>query len=190
MTDRKVEKIRKGQSIVSVGERLGYAGTIKSGMVKIYKEMLGREIVMANMGMFELWSKMMVITGEKSDYMVEAVGPVEIVKTTKEEFLKELAGDAKKQMALIEDMSRQFLDQSRRTMDIIGATATGKVAAIVLSMANEGYPLTHKLIANLTGLTRETVTLQMLKMEKMKLVDNSNRKIRILDKKGLEKIVG
>jgi len=185
-----MEKYKKGQKIVSIGDKLEYVGIVKSGVVKIYKQMLGREIVVADMGMFELWSKMMVITGGKSDYLVEAMGPVEIVKTTKDTFLKELENDSKKQMALIQGISELFLDQVRRTTDIIGTTAMGKVAAVVLSMANEGYPLTHKLIANLTGLTRETVTLQMLKMEKMKLLDNSNRRVKILDKKGLEKVVG
>ena len=71
-----MEKYKKGQKIVSIGDKLEYVGIVKSGVVKIYKQMLGREIVVADMGMFELWSKMMVITGGKSDYLVEAMGPV------------------------------------------------------------------------------------------------------------------
>jgi len=71
----------------------------------------------------------------------------------------------------------------------VGASAIGKVATVILEMSNEEYPLTHKLVASLTGLTRETVTLQMLKMEKMGLIDNANRKIKILSKKGLEKLL-
>jgi len=49
--------------------------------------------------------------------------------------------------------------------------------------------ITHKQIATLTGLTRETVTLQMLKLEKNKVIDNDKRQIVVMDIKELRKLL-
>ncbi|HBP50822.1 TPA: hypothetical protein DD455_00625 [Candidatus Shapirobacteria bacterium] len=45
-------------------------------------------------------------------------------------------------------------------------------------------------MASLTGLTRETVTLQMLKLEKDGLIDNFRRQIVVMDMKVLKKALG
>jgi CRP-like cAMP-binding protein len=52
------------------------------------------------------------------------------------------------------------------------------------------FPLTHKLIASLTGLTRETVTLHMLKLEKQGLINYERRKVTVVDKEGLRRASG
>ena len=52
------------------------------------------------------------------------------------------------------------------------------------------FKITHKLIASITGLTRETVTLQMLKLEKEGLIDNNKREIVILNMKKITKMLG
>ncbi|MBI2465200.1 Crp/Fnr family transcriptional regulator [Candidatus Shapirobacteria bacterium] len=186
---REIIRYKKGQRIVSLGDSVNFIASVKSGEVKLYKPFEGRDICIPNMRMFKEWSQMMVLTGEKSDYMVEAMGIVELEKTPKDKFLKEIKANSRKQMETLTEFSKLFLKQTRRYVNITGASAIGKVATVILDMSGEGYPLTHKLVASLTGLTRETVTLQMLKMEKMKLIDNANRKIKILNRKGLEKFL-
>lgn len=188
-TGREITRYKKGQRIVSFGDTVNFVASVKTGEVKLYKPFEGRDISIPNMRMFREWSQMMVITGEKSDYVAEAMSIVELEKTPKDKFLKEIRTNPKKQIEILSQFSKLFLMQSRRFVNIVGASAIGKVATVILDMSEEEYPLTHKLVASLTGLTRETVTLQMLKMEKMKLIDNANRKIKILNKKGLEKFL-
>lgn len=188
-TGREVTQYKKGQRIVSLGDRVDFVASVKSGGIKLYKPFEGRDICIPNVRMFEEWSQMMVITGEKSDYVAEAMSVVELEKTPKEIFLKEVRTSPKKQIEALSQFSKLFLTQSRRFVNIVGASAIGKVATVILDMSEEGYPLTHKLVASLTGLTRETVTLQMLKMERLGLIDNANRKIKILNRRGLEKLL-
>ena len=188
-TGREITRYKKGQRIVSLGDSINFVASVKSGEVKLYKPFEGRDISIPNMRMFKEWSQMMVLSGEKSDYVAEAMSVVELEKTPKDKFLKEIKVNPRKQMEMLTGFSKLFLDQNKRYVNIVGASAIGKVATVILDMSGEGYPLTHKLVASLTGLTRETVTLQMLKMEKMNLIDNANRKIKILNKKGLEKLL-
>lgn len=188
-TGREITRYKKGQKIVSLGDSVNFVASVKSGEVKLYKPFERRDICIPNMRMFEQWSQMMVLSGEKSDYVAEALSAVELEKTPKDKFLKEIKVNPLKQMEILTGFSKLFIEQSRRYVNIVGASAIGKVAKVVLDMSGEDYPLTHKLVASLTGLTRETVTLQMLKMEKMNLIDNANRKIKILNKKGLEKLL-
>jgi len=188
-TGRDITRYKKGQRIVSLGDNVNFVASVKSGEVKLYKPFDGRDISVPNMRMFKEWSQMMVLSGEKSDYVAEAMSAVELEKTPKDKYLKEIRMNPRKQMEALSAFSKLFLEQSRRFVNIIGASAIGKVATVILDMSEEGFPLTHKLVASLTGLTRETVTLQMLKMEKMNLIDNANRKIKILNKKGLEKLL-
>lgn len=188
-TGREIIRFKKGQKIVSLGESINFVASVKSGEVRLYKPFEGRDICIPNMRLFEQWSQMMVITGEKSTYVAEAMSIVELQKTPKDVFLKDIKANPRKMMETLSEFSKLFLEQSGRYINITGASAIGKVATVILDMSEDGYPLTHKLVASLTGLTRETVTLQMLKMEKMNLIDNANRKIKILNKKGLEKLV-
>jgi CRP-like cAMP-binding protein len=55
---------------------------------------------------------------------------------------------------------------------------------------NENYStidfgITHKLIASLTGLTRETVTLQMIRLEKEGIIVNKSKSVQVLNKEKL-----
>jgi CRP-like cAMP-binding protein len=83
---------------------------------------------------------------------------------------------------------------------LISGNAYLKVAGLIYSLAREygvvkgkevsiKVKITHKQIGILTGLTRETVTLQMLKLEKNKIIDNDKRQIVVLDMKGLKKLL-
>ncbi len=185
-----IVRFKKGQKIVSIGDVLDYVGSVKEGIVRFHRPNQGREVSLLNMKMFYEWSAMMAITGDKSKVVAEAMTVVEMTKTPKSDFIKEITTDPNQNAIFLQKISKMFLDLMDKHINIVGASAIGKVAAVILATNGEKYPLTHKLIASLTGLTRETVTLQMLKLEKLKIVDNANRKVKILDKKKLEKLIG
>jgi CRP-like cAMP-binding protein len=95
----------------------------------------------------------------------------------------------------------KFLDLTSYISHLVSGDAYTKVAGLIYSMADEygisknktvtiKFKITHKLIATLTGLTRETVTLQMLKLEKDGLIDNDRRQIVVQDMKVLKKTLG
>ncbi len=184
-----IEKIKKNQIIVHKGKKVGFVARVKSGGVGVYSLLNNREICLPETNIFEQWSAMMVLTGKISQFEIRTITEVELEKIESKAYLESLKNNPTKLIELSKNLSELFLDQAKLWSEIVGASADGKVAAIILSWVNNKVPLTHKMIANLTGLTRETVTLQMLKLEKMKLIDNESRKVKILNKAGLEKLI-
>jgi CRP-like cAMP-binding protein len=76
---------------------------------------------------------------------------------------------------------------------LLSGAAYNKIATILTSLsenddkyAKKTIEITHKMLASLTGLTRETVTLQMIKLDKAKIIENKNKKVVILDEKRLK----
>jgi CRP-like cAMP-binding protein len=51
-------------------------------------------------------------------------------------------------------------------------------------------PLPHRLIGSMTGLSRETVTLQILKMAKKGIITTKNRRIKLMSEEKLQAATG
>ena len=78
---------------------------------------------------------------------------------------------------------KKFLELTTNLLQIISGDARTKIISLIYSLADEfgvkkndktliKFKMTHKLMASLTGLTRETVTLQMIKLQKEGLIEN------------------
>jgi CRP-like cAMP-binding protein len=87
---------------------------------------------------------------------------------------------------LMDSVMAAFLDLITNTANLLAGNAYNRVALMVCSLTNKteevNFGITHKLIASLTGLTRETVTLQMIKLEKEGIILNKSKSIQVLDK--------
>ena len=88
-----------------------------------------------------------------------------------------------------------FLDLTDQIGYLLSGTAYNKIAAILVSLTNNrnnsgkiDFGITHKMLASLTGLTRETVTLQMIKLDKAKIIQNKSKKVVVLNEERLKKI--
>lgn len=85
-----------------------------------------------------------------------------------------------------------LIELAEKTEKLILADAYTKVAMLIIDLANNfgkkqgqeiliDVNIPHRVWASITGLTRETVTLQILKMQKRGLLKNEQRKIIIKD---------
>lgn len=179
------EKFKRGEVIVAEGERIGYVAKVKSGAVRLYKKYKGWEICLPSLEIFEDWTKMMVLSGEKSRFTAEALVPTEISRLSAKEYRE----TGIKSPEAIGRVLNTLMELTERSAQILGLNALGKVATMVVAANEANYPITHKLVASITGLTRETVTLQMLKLEKMGVIDNDKRSVKVIDKSALKKLV-
>ena len=188
-----LKKYKKGEIILRPGEKPNYVGFIKSGFIRVYTlNESEQEITMSLFKPMLYFTTIFVMTEEVNKFYFESVSPVEMWMAPKNEFVDYCKKNGDICKDIMETIGKLFLNLVENTGKLLGTNSLGKVAMIITSIADSKshFALTHKMVASLTGLTRETVTLQMLKLEKMKLVDNSNRKVTILNRDGLDKLIG
>ncbi len=197
-----LKKYKKGQIVVESNENFKGVYYVKSGYLRVYD--VRAEEKESGIQVFNPWFYLSLIgakTGLKSRHFVETMTPVEAWMAPAEEFEKFLKENPKLESELNNLVMEKFLDLTTYVSQLISGNAYLKVAGLIYSMAREygvsrgkevsiKVKITHKQIATLTGLTRETVTLQMLKLEKNKVIDNDKRQIVVMEIKELKKLLG
>lgn len=197
-----LKKYKRGQLLYEPKEDFKGISFLKSGYLRVYSVAKdGKETSVQLFKPLFYFSLIGAKTGRKNLFYIEALTPVEIWTAPGNEFLKFL----KTNDSLCDDVTNvflsKFIDVTNYMVQLVSGDAYTKVAALINSISEEygvvsgkkisiKFKVTHKLIASLTGLTRETVTLQMLKLEKDGLIDNDKREIVILDSAKLKKVLG
>jgi CRP-like cAMP-binding protein len=186
-----IVKYKKRQIILKPGEEVSYIGHIKSGYVRVYGlSESGQETTVESFKPLLYLTAILAITGEKNKYFFEALSPVEIWKAPKKETVEFFKSDPEFFFELTKLFLEYYLELTNRLHLMLAGNAYAKVAGVILAMADKfgekdgkvvmipfGTP--HRLIASMTGLTRETVTLQVLKMEKQGLIEDVGKRISI-----------
>jgi len=77
----------------------------------------------------------------------------------------------------------------------LAASAPEKLARLLLELSlakpqnGHSFPLTHKEIAEMIGLSRETVTRMLARFKRINLIQTHNMGFRVLDRSGLEQLL-
>ena len=194
----KLVKYKKGEVILRPGEKVDYVGFIKSGHVRVYYlSESGQEVTMQFFKPILFFTLIFAKTEIANKYYFEAVDGVEIYKSPAAETLEWFRNDREAMSMMTDCIMMAFLNLTDQIGYLLSGNAFSRVASMLVSLASKNgensfrdtidFGITHKLIASLTGLTRETVTLQMLKLEKQGLIVNQNKKIFIKDYEALIK---
>lgn len=171
---------------------------IQSGYVRAYRiSEDGEELTLLILMPGDIFPMTYGLNNLPNIYYLEAITSLEIRKAPKNSFLEFL----KNEPDVFFDLSTQVMDRYdgllARVEYIVWSKAYSKVAATLLVCARrfgeqqgEKYvvkvPLTHKDIAALVGITRETTSIEMKKLEKKGLIGKSGRLLVINDMKGLQ----
>lgn len=171
---------------------------IKSGYIRAYRiSESGEELTLIILKTGDLFPITAGIQDLQNNYYVEAITSVEIVKASKDDFSEFLKTNPDVLYELTNDILSRFGTLLTRMEYLIVSHAYEKVASTLLICAqNFGeqrgldvvlkLPLTHKDIANLAGITRETTCLEMKKLEKKGLIGRLGRLFVVKDIKKLE----
>lgn len=183
-------KYKKNELLYRPGDSFSLATYIKSGYVRVYAvSKNGQEVTIHIAKPFSLFP--LVLDGKtKRQYYVEAVTPVEVWQAPREELLAFIDKNPSLGLALIANLGCSIGELLRRIEYLASGDAFSKVAAVLFLLANKDrarksgeipleFAVTHRLIASLTGLTRETVTLQMLKLKEKGLLIGKGRRLAI-----------
>lgn len=177
----KVLNYRTGETIVRAGEYPQNVFFIQSGFVRIYlinKE--GQELTLYVLRPGLFFSMVWVIAGMPSYYNFETITPTKLLYVSNKTFFDFIEKDHRLLMEIMK-VALYSLDGTIVRMEhLITGQASYKIAAAVLFVyqcfndATTGenlinsLPVTHSIIASLAGLTRETTSVEMKKLERKK----------------------
>jgi len=196
-----VLKYKKGEILFKPSRDFDGIYFVKNGFVRAFtKSKEGKETSIQMFRPLFYFSLISQLTHTKNKYYFEAIGNIEVYCAPKGDLIKYFDKSTQIKESVMELVLKKFFDLSNGMLQIIAGDARIKILGLIYSLAEEfgikkdnkviiKFKITHKLIASITGLTRETVTLLMLKLEKEGLIDNNKREITILNIKKINKIL-
>lgn len=197
--DLPVRNFRKGQILIYEGDQVENIYLIISGYIKVSNILNNgsqRTIIIYKPGdAFPLTS---FLSGEGvARYFYECMTDVKVKAIPQTDFRAKIRGDlelGEKLIAYTYDMSQQFVE---RIETLSAQSARSKVISLLAYLANRAggpdgskirldVPLTSQEIADMCGLTRETASLQIIRLKKEGVV--SGRRFLYLEPAKLKKL--
>lgn len=187
LTKYKTVKYKKGQILVRPGDTFDKIIIEKEGFARVYQSNdEGKEVSWPILKPMWLYSWVTAFNKNKSQYFVETVTSMEAWAIPIEDW-----NDFSKE-EIYSEVVVGLINLSLKTEELILANAYTKVKILLTDLANSfgkktnkevliDFNIPHRVWASITGLTRETVTLQILKMQKQGLLKNQKRTILIKD---------
>jgi CRP/FNR family transcriptional regulator len=183
---------KKGELLFRPGDDFANIYFIKSGYVRLFiNDEDGKEITInAFKPVFYLSLNYALGEGENR-YFFEALTDVEMWKAPKQEVIEFIKED-KEILGFLTERLLKITEELMRHVEVaISGDAYSKVAALIISLAKSSgkktgnkieleFTTTHRLIASLTGLSRETASIQIKKLEREGYI-NQNRSLLLVN---------
>ncbi len=176
-----------GQIMLYQGEKSSSVYYIHSGYIKVYDiTVRGEEKVLLILGKGDLFP--LIWTFGASDsllYFYEVHEEVELSVLPRDSFIEHIQKDHQFTIALLEYFVDRTKELMTRVESIEGTSALHKVGQVLLYLANtHGQKLakdaqlikltiTHQLLAQMAGITRETVSIQMKIFEENEAIEKN-----------------
>lgn len=194
----KLYQYKKRSLILKSNDSTSSVFYIKSGYIRVFRiSENGEELTLAILKSHDFFPLTYGIGTTNQSYYLEAITPLELWKAPQEFFIEFIKKDPELFYELTERLLISFDGVLARIESMAFSNAYTKVATILLMCArglgeNDGeqiilrVPLTHKDIATMIGITRETTSLEMKKLERKGLVKRQGRYLIITHYKKLE----
>ncbi|HRU38933.1 MAG TPA: Crp/Fnr family transcriptional regulator [Candidatus Goldiibacteriota bacterium] len=174
----------KGGIIFSEGENGDTLHIIAKGSVKIIKYTReGRTKTLAVLKERESFGEMALLTKEARSATVEALEKTMTLSITREKFEHMINSEPSISLQIIKTLCHRLARADRDIKNLALGDAKTRVACVLVdfSCENSEVKLTHQEIADMAGLTRETITRTLKQMAGDGAITTSNRKISITD---------
>ena len=195
----KSHQYKKGEFILRGGDMPQGVNFLQSGFAKLSSVSAeGKELTFVIYKAGDFFPVVWSFFGKRASiYSYEAITPATIIRVPRQMFINFLESNTDVFMEVTKHIIRRF-QESLRTMEFLAfGNSRAKVASVLLRMSRSfgeekkngleiQVPLTHRDIANIVGVTRETVSIEMKKFEKEGFISNHSKLITIRNKKGLE----
>jgi CRP/FNR family transcriptional regulator len=187
----------KGEVLFAEGQKSEGVFVLHSGSIKLSASSAdGKSIIVGRVDEGEMLGLPTAISGKPNELTAEALEPVEcgfIERDVFLQFLREHGSAALRVAEILSNMYDAAFDQARYLG--LSASAPEKLARLLLELSlarpqnGHSFPLTHKEIAEMIGLSRETVTRMLARFKRANLIQTRNTGFRVLDRCGLEQLL-
>lgn len=194
----KLIKYKKGEIILRPADIPQGIIFLKKGYVRLYSiSESGEELTLIIFKPNNLFPLMWVFNDIPNDYYLETMTGVEVYRAPKEEFLHFLSFNHDVFRFVTGRILSRLCRILKRMEYLVFGNSYQKVASILMICAEHfgekknnkivvQVALTHKDIGTLVGVTRETASLEMKKLEKKGIIGYHNRRIVIKNVKKLK----
>lgn len=171
------KKIAKGTIIFKPGDKINDVYFINSGFVRIYTKTGPTENTLNIFKPLFLMSYIHHLTENYNNFYFEAITPMEVRVSPEKDFNEFLAANPEFSSLIMEFFLGSLLRYISNQGNLINGNAVSKIASVLYQLAIEygdtkngklvvNFPATHRIVANMVGLTRETTSVQMSKLQK------------------------
>lgn len=194
-------RYRKRETILYPGDFPQSVFFIEKGYARLFdisKE--GKDLTLIVYKPGEIFPIVWTFFGKQPNiYGFETLTPCKIRKIPREEFMDFMDKNPEVLMDVTRHIIARFQVALTRMRYLAFGDASAKLAAILVICTKEfgredskqnivDLPLTHQDLANLVGVTRETVSIEIKKLERMGIISHSGHNIVVLKMDKLEKI--
>lgn len=193
------KKIPKGQVFIKPGDKFEYIYFLKSGFVRAYTTTPKGENTINLFKPLFVMSVIHFVSQHRNDYSFQTITPVEVFVVPFSDFRKFLESNKDLSLAIMDFFFGSLLNYFVNQGNIVNGNAQNKIASVLLQLTHDygdikntklvvNFPATHRIIANLVGLTRETTSVQMSKFQKMGIISAKRTQFIVNDLEKLKKL--
>lgn len=184
---------RKNEVIFHAQEPGSALFVIKRGSVKVsMDDRHGREVILRILASGDFFGEMSLLDGEPRSATVTALEPCQALIIFRDQFLESMLRYPKMVMKMLTTLSRRMRKANEKISRLVFADAYEKVASVLMDIVEERkiplnvgteilLSLTRKELADLGGISRETLTRVMAEFQRAGVVRIGRRRIVIIN---------
>lgn len=181
---------RAGSVLFSEGDGPSDVYFVLQGEVEISRGAPGKRRVVAYAGPGSVLGDLAVFADRPYSFSASATGSVRVLRLDRSRLLGELAENPALLMRWLVSGQRRLERTQRRVIELMHKTVLAQVADVLLDESRSRDPvnLSQATIANLLGVSRQSVNEALGRLRDQGMVSTGYRAIRILDPEGLQRI--
>lgn len=193
----RMSEVKRRRRIYLPGDPSDQIFLLKSGVVKIAAVgPNGRELILAFLYPGDIFGELAVVDDQPRDHLAEAYEDAVICAMDREVFLRVARESPELGYQVTKLMGFRLRRLRGRVEDLLYKSANARIAHVLLDLASDygvkdadgtiiPLRLSQADLANLVGLTRETVNISLRELRERGLVEASRRSIRLKDPEAL-----
>ncbi len=186
-------KYGKGTVIVSEGDPGDALYVVRTGEVKVVLVAEdGREVILGVLGIGDHFGELSLIDGRPRSAHVIATATSSLLVLRRADFRRQVEQQPQVGWALLMELSRRLRQADGTIGSLVLLDVPGRVARVLLENATPGEPatlikpMTHQVMAQMIGASRETVSRAMSEFQEKHWISVARRQITIVDRVALE----
>jgi len=201
LSEEQIEKISsitikkrffRGEIIFNPGEKGNYFFILKSGKVKIFKTLKGKDQIIKIFEKPTLFGEAASFTGKNFPAWAEAIEDSEVLIIPRERFLNLIKEDPEIGMNLLSVMAQRLIHLTNVIESLSLKNALSKVASYILKKYEEAgkqeVPFSTSIASMELGLTKETVSRMVGKLKEMGVIEKTRNRVVIKNVNALKEL--